>query len=293
MSKLAAVVVVALALAGSAGAAKPKPSSLIVFSGTGQGFQIPQLYSISPSGTGLRQVTNGSLSALYPAWSPNGQRIAFTRSGVGIFTIDPDGGRLKRITTNGRDSYPTWSPDGTRIAFVRPLGTKFRVFIVKTNGGTPRELKQAPPAGRTVWTKRGLYITSGGDLIKIDQTSGRVLGYVGANIDAIWGLNSVTVASDMSRLTYVGSRAPIPGDMECGEGPCQRFGLYLESLTSKRKQGVLIVKDAGAAAFSPDGRQIVYAVNGELDVRSATSSATRALATGAITPTTGSAPTWR
>lgn len=69
-----------------------------------------------------------------PAWSPDGDKIAFTRlSGpviddllqeVGIYVMDDDGSNLRQITQKadpalGEDSDPQWSPDGRSIVFQR------------------------------------------------------------------------------------------------------------------------------------------------------------------------------
>ncbi|HZT15508.1 MAG TPA: hypothetical protein VFA19_06125 [Gaiellaceae bacterium] len=267
--------------------------SAVVFSATPSGSSIEQLFSIQPSGAGLRQITRGAHPAVDPAFSPAGTKLAFARSGVGIFTVSPGGGGLHRVTTGGRDSYPTWSPDGKRIAFIRPIGAEWRLYVVQASGGRPRWLSHAPPAGRPTWTTKGLLIASGGDLLKIDTSSGHVLKYYGANIDAIWGLDSVTLSPSVSRLTFVGTRAPEPGDMECGEGPCQRFGLFIESLTTKVKKPRLIVKDSGPAAFSPDGTQLALVSAGKLEIRSVAGASRRLLSTGSAYPTDDGPPAWR
>jgi hypothetical protein len=291
ISFVAALATAAVALAASAaGASDP---GLIVFSASESGKFTTQLYAIQPSGDGLEQLTRGGVNALDPAFSPSGTRIAFVRFGYGLYTMNPDGTGLKRLTTNGRDSYPAWAPDGKFITFVRPYKTKWRVWILPSTGGKQRVLKQTPPAGRPSWTKKGLLIPTGGDLIGVDTVKGRVRKYYGANIDAIWGLNSVTVSPGVSWLTYVGARDPVPGDMDCGDGPCQRFGLYLESLTAKKKTPRMIVKDAGAAGFSPNGSQIVFSAGGGLVVRSVASGAMRSIETPNLTPAAGAPPTWR
>lgn len=287
----AVILAASLVVAATAGATAP---NRIVFQGTPADSQVAQLYSVSPSGDDVKQLTKGPAAALEPAYSPQATRIAFTRFGYGIYTIAVDGSGLKRLTTNARDAYPTYSPDGTQIAFVRPIGPKWRVFVVPSKGGKPRLLKETPPAGRPSWTNAGgLLIPTGGDLVRIDPKNGRVLKYYGASVDAIWGLNSVTLAPGLKLLTYVGSREPVAGDMECGDGPCQRFGLYTEALKPKPKKPKLLVKDAGPAGFSPDGTKMVYAVGGALVIRSIASGATTPVATPGVTPVLGAPPVWR
>lgn len=288
------LVVVAVAVAFAVGAFAAGPGPWIVFSAgsTGQDGP-PQLFRIQSSGGGLQQITTGGLAATDPAFSPGGKRIAFARLGVGIFTINPDGTGLRRLTTNGRDSYPTWAPTGGKIAFVRAVGTKWRLYVISTAGGAPRLLAKAPPAGRPSWTKAGLLVPSGGDLVKVDPRTGRVLKYYGANIDAIWGLSSVALSPDLSELAYVGARAPDPGDKECGEGPCQRFALYLESLKPKVKKPRMLVKNVGPASFAPGGGQLAYAADGQLVLRSLASGSTHTLDTGTALPTTDAPPAWQ
>ena len=293
--RLTAIVFVALAATvGAAGASHAASAgSTIIFSATTADVHVDQLFSVQTSGDGLKQLTTGSYPSDAPAFSPNGVRVAFERLGVGILTMNPDGTGLKRLTTNPRDSFPTWSPDGKRIAFVRPAGTRWVPYIVPSTGGKPKALKKSPPAGRPSWTKAGLLIPSGGDVVKIDTTIGRVLKYSGASVDAIWGLNTVALAPSRSMLTYVGSRDPVAGDKDCGDGPCQRFGLYLERLSPKAKKPQMIAKDTGPAAFAPDGRRIVYSAGGKLLIRTVATGATAAIATGDAVPTAAAPPAWR
>ncbi|EMA49183.1 MULTISPECIES: S9 family peptidase [Halococcus] len=70
----------------------------------------------------------GSRRPLAPAWSPDGDRIAFTAylgddpddtMALDLYTIRPDGTGRERLTdADRRLQAPTWSPDGDRIAFV-------------------------------------------------------------------------------------------------------------------------------------------------------------------------------
>jgi TolB protein len=67
----------------------------------------------------VTKLTTGSDN--FPAWSPKGDLIAFTRfseDDYDIYTIRPDGTGLKRLTTTlGNDAHEIWSPDGRHILF--------------------------------------------------------------------------------------------------------------------------------------------------------------------------------
>jgi Tol biopolymer transport system component len=84
--------------------------------------------TFGPEGQGLRimNLEDGQVTKLtedydtFPKWSPRGDMILFVRrfeESFVIFTIGPDGKRLKRLTGPGSDdSHATWSPDGEWIA---------------------------------------------------------------------------------------------------------------------------------------------------------------------------------
>ena len=75
-----------------------------------------------------------------PAWSPDGNRIAFQSDRDGdheIFVMDADGTNVQQLTDN--DSYdenPAWSPDGNRIVFVSDREQKPKEFFVMDADGT-------------------------------------------------------------------------------------------------------------------------------------------------------------
>ena len=146
-----------------------------------------------------------------------------------------------RLTTNDRDSFPAWSPDGKQIAFIRPTASGWRVHVMSASGAGQRQLRQAPPAGRPSWTKRGLLIPTNGDLAKIDPRSGHVQKLFGALIDASVGMDATAVSPDLSTVTFVGARPLDPGDNGCGEGvPCPTFALYIQDLRTHKAPRVLV-----------------------------------------------------
>ena len=77
--------------------------------------EIGQVWTVSPDGTGLRQLTSFPGGAESPAWSPNGRRLAIvSRPDPGggvrdIATIRADGSGLRVLTRGGINLAPDWS----------------------------------------------------------------------------------------------------------------------------------------------------------------------------------------
>jgi Tol biopolymer transport system component len=66
------------------------------------------IWVIHPDGTGLRQLTPSGEFALYPAWSPNGEKVVFEGT-RGLWLMNSDGSARTRIPTpSGGDGFPDW-----------------------------------------------------------------------------------------------------------------------------------------------------------------------------------------
>jgi Tol biopolymer transport system component len=109
------------------------------------------------------QITTGPDT--FPAWSPHGDRIAFTSNRDGdyeIYTVRPGGGGLTRLTKSpGNDAHPAWSPDAEWIAFASNR-TGFKdetggmsdgeIFVMRADGSDVRQLTEnAFEDGTPVW----------------------------------------------------------------------------------------------------------------------------------------------
>jgi TolB protein len=205
---------------------------------------------------GIR-LTDYSGPDVYPAWSPDGSKIAFARFSEkdlhDIFVVDADGGDPVRLVGGPTDDFaPSWSPDGEEIVFMSDRSTFADLFVVDSGTGAVRVKRIGESPTGDEWPEwspvadRIAYVEE-----RPDSDETRIL----------------TVRSDGSDKRIV---AVLDGCCEATRLDWSRNGLFLaftwegDVWVADARGGSLIRRltfdpvEEGYASWSPDGDQLIF-----------------------------------
>ena len=107
----------------------------LVFAASANGVQ--ELFKSNANGSNVEQLTNlRADETIDPAWSPNGQYIAFAsniNNNFDIYIVSANGGIPRRVTsTPDNERQPVWSPDGRYLAYtVSPTSLDSEIYVVE------------------------------------------------------------------------------------------------------------------------------------------------------------------
>ncbi len=212
-------------------------------------------------------LTSDGSQSVQPAWSPDGQRIAFhSLQHGGIWTIDARGGTPKQLTTIG--ARPAWSPDGRRIAYqtdehgdVAPNGYSAQagstIWTVDADGSNPRALTSAvkPVGGHSApsWSHDGRHIAFSvfdglpdNGIWVVSTESGEL-----TPLDRGHSLYDPVFATDDAHVYAAGADAYIvqlPFDAKSGTLRAERSVIPIPGVPGVR-----------GLSLSPDGRRLAFA----------------------------------
>jgi Tol biopolymer transport system component len=268
--------------AAPASAAFPGGNGRIAF----QGYQ--SLGTINAAG-GDRQPLIGQAGFAFaaPAWSADGQRLAFSSNREGadfeIYVVSAVGTGITTLTNNAaEDDAPTWSPDGTKIAFDsdRDTGTTRRqIYVMNADGsGVMRLVSSVTDDHAPAWSPDGSRIAftseagAGGNIMVVSSAGGTatpLANTAGSESNPDWSPNGASIVYQL----------------DTGIATMHADGSAQTPLAG-----------AGAAArpaWAPDGTRIVFDRASELWATNPDGSGTVQLTTAGATDLVASNPNWQ
>lgn len=172
----------------------------------------PDLYTMNADGSDNIRLTNFSnscdfCSVTFGSWRQDGGKVVFCGTVLEnnaykteIFTINPDGSELQRITFNTlHESNPLFSPFGDKIYYTAATGdnsvTPYQIFTVNHDGTEDEQLT---------------FFSNGNDscasfITTISPTGDKILfsSNKDASISSMWDLYSMDLqGNDIIRITY-------------------------------------------------------------------------------------------
>jgi Tol biopolymer transport system component len=163
-----------------------------------------QIYTVRIDGTDRTRLTQGERSSAEPEYSPNGNRIVFTRLGRGLdpaslFVMDANGSNVQELASDFAGQSPSWSGDGSRIAVEGTASGSIWVIrpnvmneglerITGNNRFADRDPAAAPNGNQIVFNgvrdgRRGLFVIGGGSIQALTTVPAE---RGGAGVDPYW-----------------------------------------------------------------------------------------------------------
>jgi TolB protein len=136
----------------------PKTGQQIVFVSDRGGE--PVLYLMNADGTNVEKLNMPDMGyVIDPAWSPNGQLLAFSwrrpSGNFDIYVMDVASRQMVELTRDaGRNERPSWAPDGRHLVFESTRTGTRQIWTMLADGTQPRQLTTAGQNESANWSLR-------------------------------------------------------------------------------------------------------------------------------------------
>jgi TolB protein len=272
----------------------------LIFQSKRDGRRCDQIYTMRADGSGLRMVSTGEGTTTCAYLFPSGKRLLYASThlagkecppppdrsrgyvwaiypGFDIFSADPDGRNLRRLTaTPGYDAEATMSADGRRIVFTSMRDGDLDIYSMDADGRNVKRLtSELGYDGGPFFSRDGKKIVYRSYHPKTPEQIARYKQLLAENVIEpanfeIWVMDAdggnkrrVTnfgAASFAPYFTPDGRRIIFSSNLENPRG--RNFDLYLVNLDGTGLERVTYseVFD-GFPMFAPDGRRLVFASN--------------------------------
>ncbi|MEZ5380931.1 MAG: S-layer homology domain-containing protein [Microthrixaceae bacterium] len=229
------------------------PGTDVVFSSDRDGNA--ELYVMKSDGSDQTRLTNDAATDRYPAWSPDGQSIAWTRDSD-LWVMDANGANPFNRTGAIDDavSQPAWTSDGSQLLFVRNVAGHDELWRMNADGtGVAAVVSHADTAKEAsapaVSASNVVFFSLGGDLYRVNP-SGTGLAPVleSAAVDQVPDVGNLGKRMAFSRS----SDGSAPLDVVTS----RLDGTDKKNLTATAAGGAAL--DDLHASFSPDDTRLVF-----------------------------------
>ncbi len=236
-----------------------------------------QIWTMSPDGSDVRQLTFGPGDKSYPRWSPDGTKLLYSAPGgrdelgndlgldVFVMNFDRTGEPFNLTRNIGDDSQANWSPDGSQIAF-----TSTRVNDLQQVFVMPIDCQPEPEACQTTGPARNLtagfaveyapaWSPNGGTLAviaSINQAPGRIYTRPAEGGDpTIFDLQDRIIGAD--HLTWSSDSRFLVFSWTVKRGKQE---IYIADLQNRGLDPIALTLSLGnkEPTFSPDGQWLAF-----------------------------------
>ena len=232
--------------------ASDRTGTFEVFTMNADGSDVRQL---TPNGD-VNPTTNAPAQDREPAWSPDGQRLAFRSDRAGnndVWVMNADGTGATNLTNDGApEGEMSWSPDGTRLVFRRIVASGEQLFVMNADGSGDTQLTTSGQNYRPDWSPDGSRIVFSSDrgtgeqifVMNADGSSQTPLTSPGGGqFDPAW-------SPDGSRIAFARESAIDAGDAD----------LIVMTAAGAGQQNITnSAPNEYYPAWSPDGTRIAIA----------------------------------